>query len=88
MKTSNFLSLNWADFAKGLLMAVLTPVIVVIQQSIENGTFTFDWKVIALSAIGGGLAYLTKNFFTQSKEVKSITEDETESIGQPFPKKK
>jgi hypothetical protein len=45
----------------------LTPVVVIIQQSIENGTFTFDWKVIALSAIGGGLAYLTKNFFTQNE---------------------
>lgn len=68
MKTSKLFSLNWQDFAKGLLMAVLTPVVVIIQQSIENGTFTFDWKVIALSAIGGGLAYLTKNFFTTPKE--------------------
>lgn len=73
MKTSNFLSLNWLDLGKGLLMAVLTPVVVVIQQSIEAGVFTFDWKSIGLSAIAGGVAYLVKNFFTSSKpEVQSI----------------
>lgn len=67
MKTSNFLSLNWLDLAKGLLMAVLTPVVVIIQQSIEAGVFTLDWKSIGLAAIGGGFAYLVKNFFTPSK---------------------
>ena len=72
MKTSNFLSLNWLDIAKGLLMAVLTPVIVIIQQSLEAGVFTLDWKSIGLAAIGGGVAYLVKNFFTQSKEPQGI----------------
>lgn len=58
MNNSNFLSLNWADFGKGLLMAVLTPVFVVVQQSLELGELTFNWKSIALSAIAGGVAYL------------------------------
>lgn len=66
MKTSNFLSLNWLDLGKGLLMAILTPVVVVIQQSLEAGVFTFDWKSIGVAAIGGGVAYLIKNFFTSS----------------------
>lgn len=64
MKTSNFLSLNWLDLGKGLLMAVLTPVVVIIQQSLEAGVFTFDFKSIGLAAVGGGVAYLVKNFFT------------------------
>jgi len=62
---SKFLSLNWQDFGKGLLMAVLTPVVVIIQQSIELGSWTFNWKIISLSALSGGLAYLIKNFFTK-----------------------
>jgi hypothetical protein len=63
-------SLNWGDVIKGLVMAVLTPVLVVIQQSIEKGELTFNWHLIALSAVGGGVAYLLKNFFTTSiKEV-------------------
>jgi len=73
MKTSNFLSLNWLDLGRGLLMAVLTPVVVVVQQSIEAGVFTFDWNSIGLSAIAGGVAYLVKNFFTPTKlESQSI----------------
>lgn len=86
MKTSNLFSLNWADFAKGLLMAVLTPVVVVIQQSLDAGILTFDWKSIGIGALAGGLAYLVKNFFTSSNEQRLT--DESEAIGNPFPKKR
>jgi len=61
---SDFLKLNLNDIFKGLLMAVLTPVVVVIQQSLEAGVFVFDWKSIGLAALSGGVAYLVKNFFT------------------------
>jgi hypothetical protein len=64
MKQSNFLSLNWQDVAKGLIVSILTPVVVIIQQSLESGVLTFDLKSIGLAAIGGGFAYLVKNFFT------------------------
>ena len=64
MKQSKIFQLNWLDLVKGLVMAILTPIVVIVQQSIEAGTFTFDWKVIGLAAIGGGFAYLVKNFFT------------------------
>lgn len=65
MKTSNFLSLNWRDIAKGLLMAILTPAVVIVQQSLESGVFTFDWKSLGLASLAGGVAYLVKNFFTK-----------------------
>jgi hypothetical protein len=68
MNKSNFLSLNWLDIAKGLVMAVLTPIVTVIGQSIEAGNFTYDWKTIGLSAAAGGFAYLVKNFFTKPTE--------------------
>jgi hypothetical protein len=64
---SDFLKLNLNDIFKGLLMAVLTPVVVVIQQSLEAGVFVFDWKSIGLAALSGGVAYLVKNFFTTAK---------------------
>lgn len=69
---SDFLKLNLNDILKGLLMAVLTPVVVIIQQSLEAGVFVFDWKSIGLAALSGGVAYLVKNFFTATKEVQSI----------------
>jgi hypothetical protein len=61
---SDFLKLNLNDILKGLLMAVLTPVVVIIQQSLDAGLFVFDWKSIGLAALSGGVAYLVKNFFT------------------------
>ena len=72
MKTSKFLALNLADIFKGLLMAILTPAVVIIQQSLESGILTFDWKSIVTASIGGGLAYLLKNFLTPQKEVTNI----------------
>ncbi len=64
MKDSNFLALGVKDFLKGLLMAILTPIFVIAQQSLEAGVFTFDLKVIGIAAMAGALAYITKNFFT------------------------
>lgn len=68
MNESSFLSLNWKDLAKGFLMAVLTPVFVIVQQSLELGELTLNWKSIALSAVAGGVAYLVKNFFTPAQK--------------------
>lgn len=68
MKESKFLALNWRDIVKGLLMAILTPCVLIIQQSAESGTMTFNWHQITMAAIAGGIAYLVKNFFTVPKE--------------------
>jgi hypothetical protein len=65
---STFLSLNWADFFKGLVVAVLTPIFPIVQQSITNGVLTFDWHVIEVAAAGGFVAYLVKNFFTDTNK--------------------
>lgn len=64
MKNSPLFSLNLKDVLKGLLMAILTPAIVVIEQSVNAGSLHFDWNSITLASIGGGLAYLLKNFLT------------------------
>lgn len=69
MKTSNFLSLNWKDVFKGLIMAILTPVVFLIQETIETGDLNFDWKKIAIAAFSGCVAYLIKNFFSPSTPV-------------------
>ena len=61
---SKFLSLNGKDILKGILMAVLTPAVLIIQQSLEASNLTFNWKQIGMAAIAGGLAYLMKNFFS------------------------
>ncbi len=63
-QNSGFLSLNWNDFGKGLLMAVLTPVLVLVQQSVDAGTLVFNWKALGIAAVAGGVGYLIKNLFT------------------------
>lgn len=68
MEQSNFLSLNLKDLLRGLLMAVLTPALVIVQQSLESGTLTFNWTAIGMAAVAGGVAYLLKNLFTPKAE--------------------
>lgn len=64
MKQSEFLSLGWRDFFRGLAMAVLTPIVIIVQQSLEAGTLVFNWKSILTAGVAGGVAYLVKNLFT------------------------
>ena len=66
MTNSNLFGLNIADFLKAFIMAVLTPVLVIIQQSFALGVLTFDLKAIGLAALSGGAAYLIKQFLTNS----------------------
>ena len=68
MKKSAFLSLDFKDLVKGLLMAILTPALLIVQQSLELGSLTFNWKQIAMASIAGAVAYLVKNFLTNSSD--------------------
>ena len=68
MEQSKFLSLGFRDFLRGFVMAVLTPVFVIIQQSLDAGIITFNWTSIAMAAVAGALAYITKNMFTKPDE--------------------
>lgn len=68
MKSTMF-SLQTRDFLKGLIMAALIPVLLVIQQSIAAGDLVFDWKAIAMAAIAGFVGYLLKNFLTDDTKV-------------------
>lgn len=66
-------SVGVKDFLRGLIIAVLVPVFVIIQQSISAGSLIFDWKAIGISALGGLLAYVTKNFFTDGIKQSQAT---------------
>lgn len=72
MKQSGFLTLGWRDFLRGLLMAILTPVLTFILNSIENGEFTLNWHLVYLSAVGGALAYLLKNLGTKPDKIQTF----------------
>ena len=65
-------TLAMSDIVRGLIMAVLTPAVLIIQQSLEAGTLTFNWKQIAMASVAGGFAYLVKNFFEPSKAIERL----------------
>jgi hypothetical protein len=76
MKQSKFLSLGWRDFLRGLLMAVLTPVLTFIMNSLDHGEITLNWHLVYLSAVGGAVAYLLKNLGTKP-DVKTFADINT-----------
>lgn len=75
--SSNRWTLNTWDLIQGLVMAILTPVIVVIQQSLDLGILTFDVKAIGMAAIAGALAYMLKKLPQSGKILieKSAVQD-------------
>lgn len=80
MKTSNLYSLDYRDMLKGLLMAVGAPVILIIQQAIQDyfsgHAFVLNWQLIGMTALGAGITYLGKNFFTQAT-IKTVADSPT-----------
>lgn len=64
MKTSNLYTLDFKDLLKGLIVAIGSAVVTTIQTSLQSGSFNFNWKLIGTVALGAGIAYLSKNFFT------------------------
>lgn len=67
--TSKRFNLKLNDWTRGLLIAAISPVIAAIADSINQGTVTLNWRLITMAAIGGGLAYITKNFLSPAKIV-------------------
>lgn len=76
MKSSKFLQLNVADFAKGLILAVIGAVLALIKVSVEAGSLNFDWPTIGKYALLAGLAYITKNLLTNTDGEFGVAERE------------
>lgn len=71
-KKSNFLNLNSKDILKGAFIAGLMAILTGVYQAIEANSFPSDWnswKVILISGIGSFIAYLIKNFLTNSNDI-------------------
>jgi len=62
---SDFLTLNYKDFAKGFVMAVLGAVLGLVYSAIQTGTLsTINWATIVQCAGAAGIGYLIKNYFS------------------------
>lgn len=73
VKENKLFSLNWNDFLKGLLIAVLTPVLDFILIGVEaysNGAeFVIDWHRALGIGVAAFIVYITKNFLTPTTVV-------------------
>ena len=77
MKSALF-SLGWKDIIKCFILAVFTAFVTGVYEAIQAGNINFTWafwQPIIYTAIGSGLAYFIKNFFTNSKDQFATTEN-------------
>jgi len=63
---SKLLQLDFKDLFNGVLIAVLTSVLAVVQTSLEAGVLAFDWAQILNAAILGAGAYILKKLSTNN----------------------
>ena len=61
---SQLFKLNVRDFAKGLLIAVLTAVFASAAQLLQVSDLNLDWWQLLSVAIAAGVAYISKNFLS------------------------
>lgn len=61
--------LNFKDFSKAFLMAIIIPVLEIIQRSLSVGEWTFNFKTIGIAALSGFVGYLLKNFLEPTKTI-------------------
>ena len=67
---SKFLTLNWKDFSRGLLIAFLTAVLTGIINILDAGA-VFTWvtlKPVLIAGISAALSYLLKCLATNSHD--------------------
>ena len=65
--TSKQYTLDWRDAGKGLIVAIGTAILPLIQESLGKGPI--NWQLIGTAGISAGIVYLLKNFFTPSRTV-------------------
>lgn len=61
-------TLQLSDLGKGLITAVLTTLLTGAYALIESGSFTWvTFKPYVVASIGSGIAYILKNFLSNSE---------------------
>ena len=63
---------GWLSAQFNSRLPVLTPALLIIQQSLEANSLTFNWHQIGMAAVAGGGAYLIKNFLEPTKIIEKV----------------
>ena len=78
--TSGQFNLNVKDLLKGLVMTVIGSVLVVIYDTVESGSISFDWQSVKKIAIISGVGYLLKNFFSPAMIKVEATKETVKAV--------
>ena len=73
-------TIDFRNVLQGLIMAILVPVVTIIEQSLNAGELVFNWKSILTAALAGGVAYLFKKFVEPTKVVEVKSTEEAKNI--------
>lgn len=57
-------TIKLSDWWRGFIVAVATVPITIIFESVSKGSLTFNWRIIVLAGLSGGLGYILKNIGT------------------------
>lgn len=71
MKNAKQFSINAKDVIKGFITSILTVIVTMLMTLVNTGVFPTtltEWKPILLAALGAGLAYILKNWLTNSDD--------------------
>ena len=70
MKKSKLFSIEWKDFLRGFIIAVVTVILTGAMVSLNAGALPTgaEFKGLALAGLGAGIAYLLKNLLTNSND--------------------
>lgn len=65
---SDLFKLNWNDLLKGFIVAVVTAILAGVYQIVQTGALPTmeQLKIVGITALTAGIAYLLKNVFTNS----------------------
>jgi hypothetical protein len=61
-------SLKLRDFSRGFIMAVLTPMLYIIQEMIPG----YNLDPIVQAGLSAGISYLIKNFLEPTKVIEKV----------------
>lgn len=70
-QNAGFLDLNWKDAGKAVLMAFITAAVTALYTALQSGMIPStwaQWKTILIVGVTSALAYLVKNFLTNSND--------------------
>jgi hypothetical protein len=76
-QTSKQWTVGLKDLGESLIVAIITPVIPIINATITAGSLTFPWRNIGVAALSGFVGWLTMKFITPSKTVITGTTEGT-----------